>query len=80
MFTPCGAIGASLVVKADIYISIGSSLVVEPAASFPVLAKRSGASLVIVNAQPTPLDDFADIVIREPIGETMRQLLRQLPG
>jgi NAD-dependent SIR2 family protein deacetylase len=35
---------------------------------------------VIVNAQPTPLDDFADIVIREPIGETLRQLLRQLPG
>lgn len=66
--------------KADLYISIGSSLVVEPAASFPVLAKQSGASLVIVNAQPTPLDDIADLVIREPIGETMRKLLRQLPG
>ena len=66
--------------KADLYISIGSSLVVEPAASFPLLAKQSGASLVIVNAQPTPLDDIADIVIREPIGETMRKLLRQLPG
>jgi NAD-dependent deacetylase len=66
--------------KADHYISIGSSLVVEPAASFPRLAKQSGASLVIVNAQPTPLDDIADIVIREPIGETMRKLLQQLPG
>jgi NAD-dependent deacetylase len=66
--------------KSDLYISIGSSLVVEPAASFPLLAKQSGASLVIVNAQPTPLDDFADIVIREPIGETMRTLLRLLPG
>jgi NAD-dependent deacetylase len=66
--------------KADLYISIGSSLVVEPAASFPVLAKQSGASLVIVNAQPTPLDAIADIVIREPIGETMRKVLRQLPG
>ena len=66
--------------KADLYVSIGSSLVVEPAASFPVLAKRSGASLVIVNAQPTPLDDLADLVIREPIGETMRRLLAQLPG
>jgi NAD-dependent deacetylase len=60
--------------NADLYLSIGSSLVVEPA------AKQSGASLVIVNAQPTPLDDFADLVIREPIGETMRKLLRQLPG
>ena len=66
--------------KADLYIAIGSSLVVEPAASFPVLAKRSGASLVIVNNQETPLDFLADIVIREPIGETMRSLLRQLPG
>jgi NAD-dependent deacetylase len=54
--------------------------VVEPAASFPVIAKQSGASLVIVNAQPTPLDAIADIVIRESIGETMRRLLRQLPG
>ena len=66
--------------KADLYISIGSSLVVEPAASFPVVAKRSGASLVIVNAQPTPLDELADLVIREPIGKTMMALLRQLPG
>lgn len=66
--------------KADLYISIGSSLVVEPAASFPRLAKQNGASLVIVNNQETPLDDIADIVIREPIGETMRKLLQQLPG
>jgi NAD-dependent deacetylase len=54
--------------------------VVEPAASFPRLAKQSGAALVIINNQETPLDDIADIVIREPIGETMRKLLRQLPG
>ena len=67
-------------VKADLFVSIGSSLVVEPAASFPVLAKRSGASLVIINADPTPLDCIADLVIRERIGETLRQLLRQLPG
>jgi NAD-dependent deacetylase len=66
--------------KADLFISIGSSLVVEPAASFPVLARRNGASLVIVNAEPTPLDPIADLVIRERIGETMMKLLRQLPG
>jgi NAD-dependent protein deacetylase/lipoamidase len=72
------AMEASL--KADLYISIGSSLVVEPAASFPRLAKQAGASLVIINNQETPLDDIADIVIRRPIGETMRKLLRQLPG
>ncbi len=67
-------------VKADLFVSIGSSLVVEPAASFPRLAKQSGAALVIINNQKTPLDDIADIVIREPIGKTMMALLRQLPG
>jgi NAD-dependent deacetylase len=66
--------------RADLYVSIGSSLVVEPAASFPRLAKQSGASLVIINNQETPLDDIADLVIREPIGKTMMALLRQLPG
>jgi len=66
--------------KADLYIAIGSSLVVEPAASFPRLAKQSGAPLIIINAEPTPLDDIADFVIRKPIGETLRALLKQLPG
>ena len=64
--------------QADLYIAIGSSLVVEPAASFPRHAKRAGASLVILNNQPTPLDDIADLVIREPIGATMRALLQRL--
>ncbi|MND05562.1 NAD-dependent deacetylase [compost metagenome] len=53
---------------------------VEPAASFPRLASQAGAHLVIINNQETPLDDIADIVIREPIGKTMMALLRQLPG
>jgi NAD-dependent deacetylase len=66
--------------KADLFISIGSSLVVEPAASFPRIAKQAGASLVIINNQETPLDGIADLVIREPIGKTMNELLRRLPG
>jgi NAD-dependent deacetylase len=66
--------------QADLFVSIGSSLVVEPAASFPRLAKQAGAPLVILNNQETPLDDVADLVIRERIGETMMALLRQLPG
>jgi NAD-dependent deacetylase len=66
--------------KADLFISIGSSLVVEPAASFPRLAKQAGASLVIINNQETPLDGIADLVIRKPIGETMNEVLRRLPG
>lgn len=65
---------------ADLFVSIGSSLVVEPAASFPRFAKQAGATLVIVNSQATPLDDVADLVIRMPIGDTMRALLQQLPG
>lgn len=65
---------------ADLFVSIGSSLVVEPAASFPRLAKQAGASLVILNNQETPLDDLADLVIRQPVGETMMALLRHLPG
>jgi NAD-dependent deacetylase len=73
-------LATEVTMKTDLFISIGSSLVVEPAASFPVLAKHSGASLVIINAEPTPLDRIADLVIRERIGETMMKLLRQLPG
>jgi NAD-dependent deacetylase len=73
-------LATEVTLKSDLYIAIGSSLVVEPAASFPRLAKQSGAKLVIVNNQETPLDDLADLVIREPIGKTMMALLRQLPG
>jgi NAD-dependent deacetylase len=56
---------------ADLFLVLGSSLVVHPAAGFPDLAKRRGATLVIVNRQETPLDDIADLVIREGIGEVM---------
>ena len=63
---------------ADLYISIGSSLVVEPAASFPRLAKQAGARLVIVNNQETPLDDMADLVIREQIGPTLTLVVEHI--
>jgi NAD-dependent deacetylase len=56
---------------ADLFIVLGSSLVVYPAAGFPQLAKENGASLVIVNREPTGLDRIADLVIRDPIGDTM---------
>jgi NAD-dependent protein deacetylase/lipoamidase len=55
----------------DLFIAIGSSLVVWPAAGFPVMAKQSGAKLVIVNNEPTDQDDIADLVIRHDIGETL---------
>jgi len=56
---------------ADLFIAIGSSLVVYPAAGFPELAKRNGSSLVILNLQPTGLDEVADLVLNRPIGETL---------
>ena len=56
---------------ADLFITMGSSLVVYPAAGFPELAKRNGASLVIVNREPTQMDRMADLVLHRSIGETM---------
>lgn len=58
----------------DLFLAMGSSLVVHPAAGLPSLAKQHGARLVIINRDPTPLDSFADVVIRESIGETLRQI------
>jgi NAD-dependent deacetylase len=55
----------------DLFIVLGSSLVVFPAAGFPVMAKRNGAKLVIVNRDPTDMDDMADLVLNTEIGPIM---------
>lgn len=55
----------------DLFLAIGSSLQVYPAAGFPILAKRNGATLVILNREPTELDQIADLVIHEEIGATL---------
>lgn len=55
----------------DLFLAIGSSLVVYPAADFPALAKRNGAQLVILNREPTPLDGFADLVLNDEIGPVL---------
>jgi NAD-dependent deacetylase len=55
----------------DLFLAIGSSLVVYPAAGFPALAKRNGATLVIVNRDPTELDPLADLVLNSEIGPTL---------
>jgi len=57
--------------SADLFLVLGSSLVVYPAAGFPKLAKRNGARLVIINRDPTEQDAIADLVIHAGIGETM---------
>jgi NAD-dependent deacetylase len=55
----------------EAFLAIGSSLVVYPAAAFPIAAKENGATLVIVNREPTPLDDAADLVLRGDIGSIL---------
>lgn len=55
----------------DLFLAIGSSLVVYPAAGFPEIAKRNGARLVILNRDPTPLDGIADLVMNSEIGPTL---------
>lgn len=63
--------------SADLFIVIGSSLQVRPASSLPLIGKRAGARLVIMNAEPTPLDSTADLIVRERIGTVFRSLYPQ---
>jgi len=60
---------------ADLFVVLGSSLVVYPAAYMPAHAKHAGATLVIVNLEPTPLDGQADLVIRDKAGTVMAAVL-----
>lgn len=55
----------------DLFLAIGSSLLVYPAAGFPALAKRHGANLVIINRDATDLDGLADLVINQEIGPVL---------
>jgi NAD-dependent deacetylase len=55
----------------DLFLAIGSSLVVWPAAGFPLMAKRNGARLAIINREPTDFDDVADLVVRGDIGAVL---------
>jgi NAD-dependent deacetylase len=55
----------------DLFLAVGSSLVVWPAAGFPLMAKRNGAVLVIINREATEFDDIADLVVRNDIGDTL---------
>ncbi len=57
----------------DLFLAIGSSLVVYPAAGFPELAKRNGARLVIINRDPTGMDSIADLVIHQSIGQVLSE-------
>jgi NAD-dependent deacetylase len=63
---------------AEVFLAIGSTLQVYPAAGVVPLAKKAGAFLVIVNDQPTPFDGIADVVLREPISEVLPALVGNL--
>ncbi|RSN56622.1 NAD-dependent deacetylase [Streptomyces sp. WAC 04229] len=62
----------------QVFVAVGTSLQVQPAAGLAGVAADHGARLVIVNAEPTPYDDMADEVVREPIGTALPELLRGL--
>jgi len=61
----------ALTKSCDLFLAVGSSLVVWPAAGFPLMAKRNGAALVIINREPTEFDDIADLVVRNDIGDAL---------
>jgi NAD-dependent deacetylase len=60
--------------RADVLLALGTSLVVFPAAALPEIARRGGARLVIVNAEETPFDPIADVVLRDQLGEVLPAL------
>ena len=64
--------------NAEVFLAVGSSLVVHPAAYMPLFAKQGGAKVVIINLSDTPYDNQADIVVREKAGESMGKILKVL--
>jgi NAD-dependent deacetylase len=60
-----------LTMDCELFLAVGSSLVVWPAAGFPLMAKRNGAALVIINREPTEFDELADLVVRNDIGDVL---------
>lgn len=66
--------------QCDLFLAMGSSLVVQPAASLPLIAGRAGARVVIINREPTPYDEDVDLVIHDSIGETLSAVLTSMNG
>ena len=62
----------------DLFVVLGSSLVVYPAAGFPLLAARNGAALAIVNREPTEQDAYADLVLHDEIGPVMSEVVAEV--
>ncbi len=64
----------------DLFLAIGTSLGVYPAANLPAIALQAGAPLIILNAQETPYDDHAAVIIREPLGKVLPAIVAGLRG
>ncbi len=62
-----------------LFLAVGTSLTVYPAATLPVTAVQAGARLVVINAEPTPCDEIADVCLSSPIGSVLPLLVAQLP-
>ncbi|MCP2309777.1 SIR2 family NAD-dependent protein deacylase [Kitasatospora paracochleata] len=62
----------------DLFVAVGSSLQVHPAAALPQIALEHGARLIVVNAEPTPYDDAAEEVVREPISTALPALVKRI--
>ncbi len=69
------AAAAEAAADCDVFLAVGTSLQVWPVAGLTEIAAASGARVVVVNAEPTPFDDLADLVVREPIGTALPRLL-----
>jgi NAD-dependent protein deacetylase/lipoamidase len=67
----------NLTLSCDLFVAIGSSLVVWPAAGFPLMAKRNGARVAILNREPTEFDAIADLVVREDIGAVLEPFIAE---
>ncbi|MCA8901901.1 MAG: Sir2 family NAD-dependent protein deacetylase [Hyphomonas sp.] len=65
-------------ISCDLFLVLGSSLVVYPAAELPIMAKRAGAAVAIVNREETDHDTYADLVLHEEIGPLMHSVLERL--
>jgi NAD-dependent deacetylase len=66
--------------EADVMLVVGSSLVVYPAADVPLVAIRSGAQLIVINAEPTPFDELAAVVVRGKSGEVLPEIVELIGG
>lgn len=69
------AAASAAAASADLFLVVGTSALVQPAASLPLIARQAGARLIEVNRDPTPLSALADVALRGPAGELLPQLL-----